>query len=193
MECAKNLCKKGIEAKFVQNPQAMQALLETGSKQLVESACDGLWGTGVPIHQTDCLNHRSWKTQGILGEILQEIHQFHMEQARSLLPMVNPWFQTQSGPQLGNMPINAGTNTMSSGIGPSQGPNPQQPLIRPVAPLLATSPTPTKGVFLYQLPTAKQPIRPITATLAMPSPTNNPISSNLPDNVQSPGQTMDVS
>ena len=104
----------------------MQALLETGSKQLVESAHDGLWGTGVPIHQPDCLNHRSWKTQGILGEILQEIRQFHMEQARSLLPMVNPWFQTQLGPQPGNMPINAGTNTMSSGIGPSQGPNPQQ-------------------------------------------------------------------
>ena len=35
---AKELCKKGLEAKFVQNPMAMQALLETGQKKLVECA-----------------------------------------------------------------------------------------------------------------------------------------------------------
>ena len=33
MENAKELCKDGIEAKFVQNPRIMQALLETGHKK----------------------------------------------------------------------------------------------------------------------------------------------------------------
>ena len=37
MENAKDLCKDGIEAKFVQNPQIMQALLETGNKKLVDA------------------------------------------------------------------------------------------------------------------------------------------------------------
>ena len=32
MENAKDLCKDGIEAKFVQNPRLMQILLETGHK-----------------------------------------------------------------------------------------------------------------------------------------------------------------
>ena len=30
---AKELCKKGLEVKFMQNPRAMQALLETGQKK----------------------------------------------------------------------------------------------------------------------------------------------------------------
>ena len=46
---AKELCKKGLEAKFAQNPKAMQALLETGHKKLVECTHDGLWGNGIPL------------------------------------------------------------------------------------------------------------------------------------------------
>ena len=30
---AKDVCKKGLEAKFMQNPRMMQALLETGHKK----------------------------------------------------------------------------------------------------------------------------------------------------------------
>ena len=41
---AKEMCKKGLEAKFTQNPRAMQALLETGQKKLVECTYDSLWG-----------------------------------------------------------------------------------------------------------------------------------------------------
>ena len=89
---AKEMCKKGLEAKFTQNPKAMQALLETGHKKLVECMHDGLWGNGIPLHQPNCLNQQLWKRQGILGEILQDIRETHLEIARSLLP-ANPWFQ----------------------------------------------------------------------------------------------------
>ena len=90
---AKDMCKKGLEAKFMQNPKAMQALLETGHKKLVKCTHDSLWGNGIPLHQPNCLNQQLWKRQGILGEILQEIWETHLELARSLLPATNPWFQ----------------------------------------------------------------------------------------------------
>ena len=89
---AKEMCKKGLEAKFTQNPKAMQALLETGHKKLVECTHDGLWGNGIPLHQPSCLNQQLWKRQCLLGEILQEIRKTHLELACSLLP-TNPWFQ----------------------------------------------------------------------------------------------------
>ena len=53
---AKKLCMKGLDVKFMQNPCAMQALLETREKKLVECIQDHLWGTGTPLHQSDCLN-----------------------------------------------------------------------------------------------------------------------------------------
>ena len=72
---AKEVCKNGLEAKFMQNPRVMQALLETGHKKLVECTYDTLWGNGIPLHQPTSLNQHLWKNQGILGELLQEIHQ----------------------------------------------------------------------------------------------------------------------
>ena len=70
---AKDICKPGIDAKFSQNPRAMQSLLETGSKQLIECTKDTLWGTGNPLHMPNCLNKASWKSPGILGSILEEV------------------------------------------------------------------------------------------------------------------------
>ena len=35
-----DMCKKGLEAKFMQNPRAVQALLETGQKKLAECTYD---------------------------------------------------------------------------------------------------------------------------------------------------------
>ena len=58
MENAKDLCKDGIEAKFVQNPRIMQALLETGNKKLVECMKDYLWGMGVPLNDPQCLTEK---------------------------------------------------------------------------------------------------------------------------------------
>ena len=99
----KMYAKKDLEAKFMQNPRAMRALLETGHKKLVECTYDTLWGNGIPLHQRTCLNQHLWKNQGILGELLQEIRQKHLDLAKVLLPSLNPWFH-QGSPNTSNTP-----------------------------------------------------------------------------------------
>ena len=79
-ECAKSLCQKGIAKKFWQNPRLMEALTNTGSKVLVESAGNKLWRTGVRLHKAGCLDSTLWSGNGILGEILCEIRQEYFQQ-----------------------------------------------------------------------------------------------------------------
>ena len=70
---AKEQCKEGIYSKFVTHPWLQEKLLSTGTKTIVECCRDRLWGTGIPLHEENCLDQRMWESQGILGEILQEI------------------------------------------------------------------------------------------------------------------------
>ena len=79
-ECVKSLCHKGIVEKFRQNPRLMEAIANTGSKVLVESVGNKLWGTGVPLHKAGCLDSTLWSGNGILGEILCEICQEYFQQ-----------------------------------------------------------------------------------------------------------------
>ena len=72
-DVAKELCYKGIKQKFVQNENLMQFLLHTGNKTIVESSMDKLWGTGIPLYIQNCLDPKTWCSQGLLGEILTEI------------------------------------------------------------------------------------------------------------------------
>ena len=72
-DVAKSLCQRGIAEKFCQNPKLMESLPNTGNKVLVESAANKLWGTGVPLHKSGCLDSTLWTGHGILGEILSEI------------------------------------------------------------------------------------------------------------------------
>ena len=72
---ARSLCGKGIREKFVQNPHLMHVLLEkTANKTIVECANDRLWGNGKVLSEESCLNRDMWITQGILGQILEDIH-----------------------------------------------------------------------------------------------------------------------
>ena len=71
---AKDICRPGIQAKFMQNPDLLQILVEkTSNKRIVESANDQLWGTGVPLAREGCLYKEMWITPGILGELLMEV------------------------------------------------------------------------------------------------------------------------
>ena len=137
MENAKELCKDGIEAKFVQNPRIMQALLETGHKKLVECTKDYLWGTGVPLNDPQCLTEKCWKGQGLQGIMLQEIRQKHMQIAQLVLPTINQW-HSQGPPQLlqpGVVPcdpvINSSGNTIA--VTQPQTPTSQAPHSQPIA------------------------------------------------------------
>ena len=67
-----NICFPGIHAKFYQNPVAMDTLLyKTGNKKIVECASDHLWGNGMPLGDTACLDSTKWISQGILGQMLE--------------------------------------------------------------------------------------------------------------------------
>ena len=71
---AGNICQPGIRAKFLQNPPAMDTLInKTGMKTIVECAADKLWGTGIPLNDPTCLDPQKWITQGIMGRILENI------------------------------------------------------------------------------------------------------------------------
>ena len=69
----KDRCWDGLRAKFVQNPHLLCVLLSTGNKLLVESSKDNIWGTGIPLYRWDCLQHKYWNGNGLLGELLMEI------------------------------------------------------------------------------------------------------------------------
>ena len=51
----------------------MAALLNTGTKNLVESSYDDLWGTGIPLSDPSALDEARWKTVGLLGKMLMSI------------------------------------------------------------------------------------------------------------------------
>ena len=73
---AKEICAKGINEKFLQNPALLDTLLtRTGTKTIIESSKDDVWGTGVALHNPNCLKRGKWLSegQGIMGEILQEL------------------------------------------------------------------------------------------------------------------------
>ena len=73
-EVASNICHPGIRAKFQQNPIAMDALVHrTGNKRIVECATDRLWATGLPLNDPSSLDETKWISQGILGQILENI------------------------------------------------------------------------------------------------------------------------
>ena len=73
-EVAKNLCAKGINEKFLQNPPLLDVLLtRTSTKTIIEATKDDIWGTGTAIHSPNCLLRNKWVSQGIMGEILQEL------------------------------------------------------------------------------------------------------------------------
>ena len=73
---AKEICAKGINEKFLQNQDLLNILLtRTGAKTIIESTKDNIWGTGVALHNPNCLKRSKWLSegQGIMGEILQEL------------------------------------------------------------------------------------------------------------------------
>ena len=87
---AKKHCKIGIKEKFAQNSGLKDVLIYcTENKQIVESVNDRFWGLGVPLHRSDCLNPRQWISQGIMGEILMEIHHELIEDNKANVASAN--------------------------------------------------------------------------------------------------------
>ena len=65
---------RGLLAKFDQNSDLKQKLLDTGDAYLVECAgSDKIWACGVHIDNEDRKNITKWKGQNILGFALMEV------------------------------------------------------------------------------------------------------------------------
>ena len=64
----------GNLAKFTQNPAHHKALINTGSRLLVEaSPYDGIWGIKMAINDPEIRNPKAWKGENLLGEILTKL------------------------------------------------------------------------------------------------------------------------
>ena len=74
-QVAKELTLPGIMSKFVSNPNLAGVLVNTGTKKIVECSYDSIWGTGILLHDKDCLKEENWAGTGILGEMLMETHE----------------------------------------------------------------------------------------------------------------------
>lgn len=70
-EVAKSVVRKGNYAKFMQNPDLLEKLLETKGTTLVEaSPYDKIWGIGLSEADERCLDRNQWKGTNWLGEVL---------------------------------------------------------------------------------------------------------------------------
>lgn len=70
----KNVLKRGVRAKFAQNPELLEQLLNTGDALLCECAGkDTTWGIGINLHDPSWHNVSNWRGSNYLGVILMEL------------------------------------------------------------------------------------------------------------------------
>ena len=74
-ENAPQIARKALWNKFNQNAHLKKRLLSTKDKVLVEATKEKLWGCGIGLHETGCLDKQNWSSQGIMGEALVYIRQ----------------------------------------------------------------------------------------------------------------------
>lgn len=69
-----NIVKRGIRAKFEQNPDILEILLSTDDAILAEAAPnDKKWGVGISVNDERINNPQNWTGKNYLGRILMEI------------------------------------------------------------------------------------------------------------------------
>lgn len=68
--------KRGIKAKFFQNKELLQRLLDTGDRLLAECAPnDNKWGIGIAVDDERRFDVCSWTGQNLLGRILMDVRE----------------------------------------------------------------------------------------------------------------------
>jgi ribA/ribD-fused uncharacterized protein len=68
------IMERGVRAKFVQHPELMKQLQETGDKQIGDAdARDSYWGIGTSQNTEKCKDPSKWKGQNQLGKILMKL------------------------------------------------------------------------------------------------------------------------
>ena len=72
-EKAPDVAYRSLLHKFSQNERLKNKLLSTGTLILAEATRERLWGTGVGLHETGCLDNQSWTGTGIMGTALMKV------------------------------------------------------------------------------------------------------------------------
>ena len=68
------MMRRGLRAKFQQNPDLMKKLLATGNMVLAECAPrDKIWGIGFAVDDDRIQNPQEWRGQNLLGSVLMEV------------------------------------------------------------------------------------------------------------------------
>jgi len=71
-----HIVKRGVKAKFMQNPEMLEELLSTGSALLAECAGkDTVWGIGINLHDPGWKQVENWRGSNNLGRILMEVRE----------------------------------------------------------------------------------------------------------------------
>ena len=68
------IMRRGLRAKFQQNPELMEKLLSTGNKILAECAPrDKIWGIGLSANDDRVQNPKAWRGLNLLGTELMKV------------------------------------------------------------------------------------------------------------------------
>ena len=68
------MMRRGLRAKFQQNPDLMEKLLATGNMVLAECAPrDKIWGIGLAVDDPRIQDPQQWKGQNLLGTVLMQV------------------------------------------------------------------------------------------------------------------------
>jgi ribA/ribD-fused uncharacterized protein len=62
-------------AKFSQNKALKARLLETGTRKIVESTDDLVWGSGILINHEDATNEKKWRGENKMGALLMAVRE----------------------------------------------------------------------------------------------------------------------
>ena len=72
---AKQIALDGCLAKFTQNKDLLDALLETDRKTIGEASRDSLWGIGMSLDDPKVLDSSAWSGENLLGNILTYVRE----------------------------------------------------------------------------------------------------------------------
>lgn len=79
LDTADDIMYTCVKMKFVQNPDLLQFLRDTGDTKLAEASRNKVWGTGVPMNSKDVFDQSQWDGQNRLGHILTRLRESIVE------------------------------------------------------------------------------------------------------------------
>ncbi len=65
--------KRGLDAKFTQNPEHKDVLINTGNAKIIEASTGRYWGSGRSLRDPDVLNTNRQRGKNKMGELLEAV------------------------------------------------------------------------------------------------------------------------